>query len=164
MADEVIIRDLLAGDEDTIAEIAVLAWTPIYAMYEQLLGKGIFEVAYPNALAEKAQQVREACDPQHRAMVYVAEANGRVVGFVTFYADDASGVGEIGNNAVHPEFQGRGLGRRMYDRVFERLRERGMRVVKVGTGGDPAHAAARRAYEKSGFSASLPNVTYYREL
>ncbi len=164
MADEVIIRDLQPGDEDAIAGIAILAWTPIYARYEQLLGKAIFEVAYPNALAEKAQHVREACDPRHPAMVYVAEMNRRVVGFVTFCANDTFGVGEIGNNAVHPEFQGRGIGTLMYERVFQRLRERGMRVVKVGTGGDPAHAAARRAYEKSGFAASLPNVTYYREL
>ena len=75
-----------------------------------------------------------------------------------------AGIGEIGNNAVHPDLRGQGIGPRMYQYAFDRLRERGMRYVKVGTGGDPAHAPARRAYEKAGFTIQLPGVEYYREL
>ena len=87
-----------------------------------------------------------------------------MVGFVTCYADASTGIGEIGNNAVHPDCQGQGIAQRLYAYAFERLRERGMRYVKVGTGGDPAHAPARRAYQKAGFDVSLPHVEYYREL
>ena len=65
---------------------------------------------------------------------------------------------------VHPDWQGRGIAPRLYEYVFERLRERGMRYVKVHTGGDPAHAPARRAYQKAGFEIALPQVDYYREL
>lgn len=52
----------------------------------------------------------------------------------------------------------------MYAYAFARLRERGMRYVRVSTGGDPAHAPARRAYEKAGFVIGLPGVEYHREL
>jgi hypothetical protein len=39
-----------------------------------------------------------------------------------------------------------------------------MGYARVTTGGDPAHAPARRGYEKAGFGADLPSVTYHREL
>lgn len=32
----------------------------------------------------------------------------------------------------------------MYRRAMENMRRQGMRYVKVGTGGDPSYAAARR--------------------
>ena len=96
---------------------------------------------------ELARQVRAACEPTSSAIVGVAELDARIVGFVTCYANEQSSIGEIGNNAVHPDAQGRGIGPCMYEYAFARLRERGMRYVKVCTGGDPSHAPARRAYE-----------------
>jgi ribosomal protein S18 acetylase RimI-like enzyme len=94
----------------------------------------------------------------------VAEKDGRVVGFITFYQSHRAGIGEIGNNAVHPDFQGRGIGPRLYRHVFRELRRAGVRFVEVGTGGDTFHARARKAYEKVGFAMPYPGVTYYREL
>lgn len=37
-------------------------------------------------------------------------------------------------------------------------------AATVGTGGDPSHAAARRAYEKAGFDAVIPSVWMFRKL
>jgi hypothetical protein len=51
---------------------------------------------------------------------------------------------------------------RRYEHALDRLREGGMRFARVGTGLDPAHAPARRAYKKAGFSIQLPSVEYYR--
>jgi GNAT superfamily N-acetyltransferase len=158
------IRDLKAGDAETLAQMAVDAWRPIYASYRGILGDDLFTAAFPNWEEKKAGQIRTACAEGSRASVYVAEKGGQIVGFVTFYLDQSTNVGEIGNNAVSPDWQGQGIGTAMYERVFEALRSRGVRVVKVGTGGDPSHAPARRAYEKAGFTASLPSVTYYRKL
>ena len=87
-----------------------------------------------------------------------------VVGFCIGYARPALGIGEIGNNAVHPDWQRKGIATRLYQYAFEQLRERGMRYVKVHTGGDPSLAPARRAYQKAGFDVALPQVEYYREL
>ena len=166
----VVIRPLRPSDVDTVVEIAVAAWQPIFDLYRQTLGDDLFATAHPHWPQEKARQVRRACSPDSSAIVAVAEMpeNGgqalRVVGFVTCYAHLATGIGEIGNNAVHPDWQGRGIAPRLYEYVFEQLRERGMRYVKVHTGGDPAHAPARRAYQKAGFGVAMPNVEYYREL
>ena len=51
----------------------------------------------------------------------------------------------------------------MYGRVMEEMRTGGLKYVKVGTGGDPSHAAARRAYEKAGF-VPIPVVNYFKSL
>jgi ribosomal protein S18 acetylase RimI-like enzyme len=166
---EPVVRALEPADVEMLVEIAVAAWTPIYAWYRQAMGEELFAAAFPDWPAEKARQVRSACasprsEAARSAIVGVAELDGRIAGFVTCYADLHSGIGEIGNNAVRPDVRGRGIGPRMYEYAFARLRERGMRYVKVGTGGDPAHAPARRAYEKAGFDIQLPGVEYYREL
>jgi ribosomal protein S18 acetylase RimI-like enzyme len=157
------IRDLKPEDVDTIVGIALAAWEPIFRYYRQEMGEELFQAVFPDWRAEKARQVEDACRPGSGACVCVAEQEGQVVGFATYYAN-RSGVGEIGNNAVHPDRQGRGIGSRMYRYVFERLRALGMRYVKVSTGGDPAHAPARGAYQKAGFEVGLPGVDYYRAL
>lgn len=164
MPDDIVIRDLKTADIEAVVDIALAAWEPIYAQFRKTLGDELFAAAHPGWRKEKARQVRAACEPDDRATVCVAEKHGRVVGFVTFYADDASRIGAIGNNAVHPDFQGQGIGPRLYEHVFGRLRKMGMRFVKVHTGLDPSHAAARRAYEKVGFTIQLPSVRYYRKL
>jgi ribosomal protein S18 acetylase RimI-like enzyme len=153
-----------------VVAIAVAAWKPILAFYQSTLGDDLFAAAHPDWRKEKARQVRQACSPGSPTIVIVAEMRGsaqgavRVVGFCTCYANSTTGIGEIGNNAVHPDWQDRGIAQRLYESAFERLRERGMRYVKVGTGGDPAHAPARRAYQKAGFDVALPAVEYYRKL
>jgi ribosomal protein S18 acetylase RimI-like enzyme len=161
---ETAIREYRSSDIDAMVEIAIAAWTPIFANYRLLMGDDLFLTAFPDWQREKARQVRTACSPTSTAMVYVAEQDARVIGFITFYANDGTGIGEIGNNAVHPDHQGFGIGARMYEHAFARLRERGMRFVKVSTGGDVAHAPARKAYEKAGFCIQLPGVDYYRSL
>jgi ribosomal protein S18 acetylase RimI-like enzyme len=128
------------------------------------MGQKLFEIVFPDWRAEKAGQVQRACQPQSSTAVFVAEVDGLVVGFITFYAHEGDRVGTIGNNAVHPQWQGQGIGPALYEHVFARLRDLGFRAVRVSTGGDPSHAPARRAYEKAGFDVRLPQVDYYRRL
>ena len=98
------------------------------------------------------------------AIKYTLKIDGVVAGFVTYLYDENLKVGTISNNAVSGEFRGMGIAPRMYDFIFELLRSRGALAVRVTTGLDDAHAPARRAYEKAGFSANLQSVTYYRKL
>jgi ribosomal protein S18 acetylase RimI-like enzyme len=164
------IRPLLPSDVDAVVEIAIAAWKPIIARLRQEMGDELFMLARPDWQQEKARRVRKACAPDSSAIVAVAEVaqiSGqatRVAGFCTCYARPALGIGEIGNNAVHPDWQGRGIAARLYQYAFEQLRERGMRYVQVRTGGGRAHAPARRAYQKAGFDVALPQVEYYRKL
>ena len=158
------IRKLKPADVEAVAEIAMAAWKPIFEVRRGIMGEELFTATHPDWRQRKADQVRAACRSDHSARVLVAERDGRVVAFISFYTNDTSRVAEIGNNAVHPDFQGQGIGTAMYEDVFERMREAAMRFVKVVTGGDPGHAPARRAYEKAGFGIQIPVVNYYREL
>mgnify|MGYP001812464418 CR=1 FL=1 len=170
MVQQVRIRPLRPSDVDAVVEIAIAAWQPIVARLRQEMGDELFMLAHPDWQQAKARWVRKACAPGSSAIVAVAEVpqnNGQaaiVVGFCIGYARPALGIGEIGNNAVHPDWQRRGIATRLYQYVFEQLRERGMRYVQVRTGGGLAHAPARRAYQKAGFDVAMPEVEYYRKL
>jgi ribosomal protein S18 acetylase RimI-like enzyme len=145
-------------------DIAVAAWDPIYASFRTLLGPEIFAVAFPDWQMEKRRQVASACRGEHGAVVIVAERDGEPVGFISYYLNQTTQIGEIGNNAVDPQYQGVGIGPQMYEYVLAQMREAGMRGARVTTGLDPSHAPARRAYEKAGFTRGLPSITYYQAL
>jgi hypothetical protein len=52
----------------------------------------------------------------------------------------------------------------MYDFALERMRETGMRLAVVSTGGDVSRAPARRAYAKAGFTVGIPSVWLCQKL
>ena len=96
--------------------------------------------------------------------MWVAEVGASVVGFVSVGLLDAQrSMGEISMLAVDPEHQGGGIGTALTEFALERLKEAGMRVAMVETGGDPGHAAARRTYEKAGY-VLLPIARYFKDL
>ena len=55
------------------------------------------------------------------------------------------------------------IGLSLISRAVEEISKLGIPLVEIGTGGDAGHAAARRLYEKAGFTA-LPLVRYYKAL
>lgn len=72
-------------------------------------------------------------------------------------------MGEIWMLAVDPEHQNQGLGTALTERAVDWIRESGMTIALVETGGDPGHAPARRTYEKSGFTL-LPIARYFKRI
>ncbi len=96
--------------------------------------------------------------------VLVTELDGRIAGFVTYDIDDDRKMGIIGNNAVDPKFQKRGIGTSQIQHVLGLMREKGMRIAEVRTGLGPEYAPARRVYEKCGFSPTTRSVTYHLSL
>ena len=172
---DIAIRELETGDTERLVEIALAAWTPVFSSFRDILGAELFDLTRPDCRKEKADQIRKACQADSPAKVLVAQSRddvggdrmgGEIIaGFVSYYPKAREpGVAEIGNNAVHPDFQNRGIAQMMYQEVFQRLRSEGIQFVKVHTGGDPSHLPARLAYEKAGFNISLPGVEYYRRL
>jgi GNAT superfamily N-acetyltransferase len=60
--------------------------------------------------------------------------------------------------------QGKGIGKAMYAFALEDLKERGAEIACVGTGGDFAHARARKAYEAIGFDKAIPGMFLFKVL
>jgi ribosomal protein S18 acetylase RimI-like enzyme len=86
------------------------------------------------------------------------------VGFATVALNAFhNGMGVVDMIAVEPEFQRRGIATALMNRSADHMRERGMDIAVVETGGDPGHAPARAAYEAAGFTL-LPIARYFRML
>ena len=157
------LRAYRPADREVIADLADLAWKPINAQYREMLGEELFNLLFPKGDTRKGDEMRALCDA-HPDRVWVSEAEGNVVAFISFWMDEKTSTGTLGNNAVHPDQRGQGIGREMYRAVLDHFRERGMQYARVSTGLDPAHAPARRAYERMGFNLRRESVEYFMKL
>lgn len=158
-----VVRSYKPDDLATIMDIANRAWQPIYVMFREAYGEKLFREICPDATAAKGKQVETQCR-NHPDGVYVCEAEGKVVGFVTFWLDPKRNMGVIGNNAVDPDCNLKGIGQEMYQAVLEYFRNNQMAYAEVSTGLDDAHERARRAYERAGFNIHHDERKYYKKL
>lgn len=157
------IRAATEADIEKIREIAREAWRPICDYFREQMGDDLWERERPGDPLERKADAVERHFREHPEWAFVTDLDGEVVGFLTYRLGD-NGVGEIGNNAVDPAGQGKGIGSAQYRECLQRMRDAGMDYATVRTGLDPTHAPARRAYEKVGFEAIRPHVQYYMEL
>ncbi len=171
----VIVRRATIRDCARCQEIAVAAWAPIYAERRRLIGDHLFALLHSRWHEDKASEIvrafrREpleilvACLAEPAAQGGAQTAGEIIVGFVTYHIDEQRRIGTIGNNAVDPAYQGRGIAQALYHEVLAQFRSGGMRAARVTTGLDAAHAPARAAYRKVGFRLEMPSVTMYLEL
>lgn len=58
--------------------------------------------------------------------IFVTEAEGRVVGYITTRLDREAGKGRIPNLAVAADIRGQGVGRRLIEHALDYLRREGM--------------------------------------
>ena len=96
--------------------------------------------------------------------VMIAEVAGKAVGFATYELDDATRVGTVSDNAVLPEFRGRGIGARLLACVLKHMEAAGMEFAEVSTGSDEPYTPARRMYERQGFKPYFHSVYYMKKL
>ncbi len=159
---EFAMRPFRASDRLPIQAIRQKAFQSIFASFRQLVGDEIFELLYHDADKEQSEYLESICAKSADKEVFVLLRDDAVIGFVGLSADKARAIGEIDLNAVDPHYQGLGGGRFMYNFALARLKEQGMRLVKVGTGSDPSHVPARKAYKKAGFKVGIPGVTLFK--
>ena len=139
------------------------AWTPVFASIERAFGSEIFRRLHPDWREDQRRAVEEVC-ASRETRVWVAEVNRVVVGFVAVKVSDTElGMGETYMLAVDPDYQGGGIGTALTEFALDRLRDAGMTVAMVETGGDPGHASARRTYEKAGY-VHVPVARYFKNL
>lgn len=163
----IVLRHATDNDLAPIDDIAVLCWAPIYESYISMLGSDWYKIARPDPemtwQERKIGQIRRHYE-KHPEWMWTLEKQATVIGFLSFHIDEEKSTGIIGNNGVHPEHAGHGLGKFMYRHLLQHFREQGLRFAKVGTGLDEAHLPARRAYEGVGFDRSVPTVDYWQDL
>jgi ribosomal protein S18 acetylase RimI-like enzyme len=158
------LRPFEPADEEAVVDLSLRAWAPVFASVRAVLGNDLDALLHGEdwRLHQAAAVRATLADPA--GSTWVALESGVVVGFVVVtIADHERRIGEIAMIAVDPLAQRRGIGRRLTELATDELRDRGMAVAVIGTGGDPGHAPARRLYEEAGYR-QFPAAQYYRIL
>jgi ribosomal protein S18 acetylase RimI-like enzyme len=136
------IRPFEHRDADAVVDLSLRTWAPVFASVERVLGSEIFGRLHPDWREDQRRAVEDVLAAK-KGRVWVAEVGASVVGFVSVeLLDDERSMGEISMLAVDPDYQGGGIGTALTLFALERLKDDGMKVAVVGTGGDPEHAAA----------------------
>ena len=145
-----------------VVQLSLRAWEPVFASVEEVLGEALFARLHPDWRADQRRAV-EAALAAETIDVWIAQIERRVAGFVAVQLHRERSLGEIHMLAVDPDFQNHGVGTQLTTFALDRIRDAGMTVAMVESGGDPGHAPARRTYEKAGFSL-LPIARYFKAL
>jgi predicted N-acetyltransferase YhbS len=157
------IRPYQPSDLPAILDLSLLAWEPVFTAWQRILGPSLYPIAIsPDWRKTQKEGVEKVCtDP--KIIPWVAEMEGKVIGFIAYEHNETTKTGEVMLLAVHPAYQNGGIGTELNFLALEKFKETGMKLAVVGTGGDEGHAPARRSYEKAGYTG-LPMVRYYKEL
>ncbi len=158
---DIVIRPVQPADIATLHCVVEAAFEPIFASFKGMMGPTIFAFFYPDWRQVQRTLVNTLIADAD-AHVWVGATDGAVVGFVSYRLKPEM-EGEIELLFVDPAYEGGGLGTALNEFALQQMRAAGMRVATVATGGDPAHAPARRSYEKVGFRP-IPQVWYIKAL
>jgi ribosomal protein S18 acetylase RimI-like enzyme len=160
---ETTIRSYREADEPHLVRLSLQAWTPVHDWMRDVMGEEIFGRLCGDDWRRQQQADVEKTLRDEKSEVWVAEVDGEVAGFVSAVVDANTHLGELHMVAVDPDFQNHGLGTQLTEVATNWLRNAGMAVVLVSTGGDIGHAPARRTYEKAGFTP-VPVGNYFKAL
>ena len=148
---------------DAVIRLSLRAWTHVSESIQNAMYADVYQEFYPdNWRVSQQKAVEDVCAAQD-TNVWVAIDAGSTVGFVAVKLDSESSMGEIYMIAVDPDFQGDGFGTALIKFALAWMKDAGMSIAMVETGGDPGHAPARRTYEKLGFRL-LPIARYFKKL
>jgi predicted N-acetyltransferase YhbS len=157
------IRPLCITDVDQVVELSLLAWSPVYTSFREILGSEVYEAIWPDWRASKQRSIPKLSREDSQAITFVAECDGAVVGFISYRLDAESKTGTVQYLAVHPDYQRKGIGTELNRFALAKMRESGMKMAVAETGGDRSHLPARMSYARAGYTG-LPLVRYFKTL
>lgn len=168
---EVQIEPYNAHHLDAVIDLSLRAWAPVFDSIQNAMDAEIYQTFYPNQWRVSQQKAVEAVCAAEDTQTWVARvinpaesSDARAtVGFIALKLHSEDHMGEIYMVAVDPGYQRQGIGTALMEFAFDWMKEAGMSIAMVETGGDPGHAPARQAYEKMGFRL-FPVARYFKKL
>jgi ribosomal protein S18 acetylase RimI-like enzyme len=148
---------------DAIVRLSLRAWEPVFRSLQDAMDPAVYRAFYRDDWRAAQRRAVESVCSGGDLHVWVASEQSRTAGFVALKLHPEDRMGEIYMIAVDPDFQRRGIATSLTSHSLEWLKDAGMSIVMVETGGDPGHAPARRAYEAMGFRL-LPVARYFKSL
>lgn len=157
---ELLIRPARLDDLEAILEITRLAFGPfsLARIRQDFFGQRLGGQEWHE---HKNRSVENFCR-RNILQTIVAQIGERVVGYATYDFEEDSGVAIIGNNSVHPDFQGRGIGTKLQMEIDRRMREEGYQRFCVAT--LAVDVPAQKVYEKLGYRRVAETYHYLRKI
>ena len=157
------IEPYVSSQLDAVIRLSLRAWTPVFDSIQQAMNPEVYQVFYPEHWQVKQQKaVKDVCAAED-TNVWVAIESGEPVGFIAVKLHSEGCMGEIYMVAVDPDVQGHGIGSALIEFALSWMKDAGMAIAMVETGGDIGHAPARHTYEKAGFE-TFPTAKYFKKL
>lgn len=138
---DVVVRDIREDEKDAYAAAHRDAWGRTSTFSAQRL--------------DQLASMPRLFDP---SLCLVAEVDGEIAGTTIFWADEASGIGNIEPFGVRPAYRGGEVSRALIHGGLRRLRERGMRGCRVYT--TSFNHQAQRLYQSCGFQPNGISRSY----
>ncbi len=124
------IRPCQLSDLDELRRMTIEAFDGI--AIDQNVEKQFGPMAGHDWRWRKARHVDEDCEANPSG-IFVAEENGKVVGYISTRLDREAGKGRIPNLAVARAARGRGLGRQLIEFALDYFRREGMSFAMIET-------------------------------
>jgi len=124
------IRPYRPSDRDALIDLTIRAFEGV--SIDQNIEARYGVIAGVGWQRRKASHV-EADIAANPGGILVAERDGVVVGYVSCRVDLRTRIGSIPNLAVHPDFQGEGLGKQLIQAALAYHRSLGMKFVRIET-------------------------------
>src|SRR6185436_8384663 len=109
----------------------------------------------------KARHIDEDVEA-NPAGVFVAEENGRILGYITTRLEREAGKGRIPNLAVIPDARGKGVGRQLIEHALDYFRREGMSFAMIET--MAYNEVGNHLYPACGFVEIARQVHFARKL
>jgi ribosomal protein S18 acetylase RimI-like enzyme len=122
MRPDLAVREATTDDVGAIRRVARKAWRETYGFIDEETVEGMLAQGYSTEFLEAAIGSPELT-------LFVAEADGEVIGYVSCEPPDADGVGQVSIH-VSPDYWGEGTGTALLERSEAYLREEGATAVQ----------------------------------
>ncbi|HXI53961.1 MAG TPA: GNAT family N-acetyltransferase [Candidatus Saccharimonadales bacterium] len=153
------IRTFQPGDLEAMKQLTVEAFDGV--TLEQNIEEHLGEVGRHDWRWRKARHLDEdaAVNPDG---IFIAEAGGKLVGYITTRVDREAGKGRIPNLAVAADFRGHGLGRELIEHALAYFRGQGLDYAVIETMAQ--NVAGNHVYPACGFVEVARQVHFARRL
>ncbi len=150
---------LRAGDRRRVNEI--LAATGAFAGDEIDVALELFDIAH-HADGARSSVASLAKTDEDYEFVGARDIDDVLLGYACFGpTPSTSGTFDLYWLAVHPDAQGRGVGRRLVAWVEQELERRGARLLVVETSSRDAYARTREFYTRAGYAEAARVRDFY---
>ncbi|MDQ3624785.1 MAG: GNAT family N-acetyltransferase [Verrucomicrobiota bacterium] len=153
------IRSFRPGDLDELRRITIEGFegTAIDQMVERQFGV----LGGHDWRWRKARHIDEDC-ATNPAGVFVAEEDGKILGYITTTLDREAGKGRIPNLAVDASARGRGIGHQLIEHALDYFRREGMAFAMIETMVN--NPAGQHLYPACGFVEVARQIHYAMRL